>query len=63
MVGIVGQRGILRMMQGGLHECMGKPNFGSVDGAISSGFDDGKDTCVVWIKNDFIYSLLAEWSV
>lgn len=52
--------GMERKKGGALHESMRKADFGTIHGAISSGFEDGKETGIVGIQKDVIDSLLAE---
>ena len=37
-----------------LHQGMREADFGTVDGAIAGGFDDGKKAGILGIKNDSI---------
>lgn len=41
-----------------IHQRMWKPDFGTVHGAISGGFEDGKKICIFWIEEERIDRIL-----
>ena len=47
----------------GLHKCVRKADFGTIDSAIAGCFDDGKVVGIFGINDDSVNSLLVAFSV
>lgn len=47
-----------RRKKSSVHQGMGKPDFGTVDGAISGGFEDGEIICVFGVEEEGVDCIL-----